>query len=135
MTLAVRGVEYGIKDNNWMIRGLTWNDLDRASITTWFLTCKKCEFSSLLCNLACTSYKVCSSCVNLDSVDSCIMCKGSAGVPGWEIDGFEAEYESLCTRACREARRLISLRPTRSPRLKFPLPCLNSHNADSGEPV
>ena len=37
--------------------------------------------------------------------------------------------------ACRDARRLISRRPTRSPRLKLPLPCLNSHNGESGEPV
>lgn len=38
-------------------------------------------------------------------------------------------------RACREARRLISLSPCRSPRLKLPLPCLNSHSGESGEPV
>jgi hypothetical protein len=37
--------------------------------------------------------------------------------------------------ACLEARRLISRRPTRSPRLKFPLPCLNSHSGVSGDPV
>jgi hypothetical protein len=37
--------------------------------------------------------------------------------------------------ACREARRLISRRPTKSPRLKLPLPCLNSHNGVSGDPV
>jgi len=38
-------------------------------------------------------------------------------------------------RACLDARRLISRRPTRSPRLKFPLPCLNSHSGVSGDPV
>jgi hypothetical protein len=37
--------------------------------------------------------------------------------------------------ACREARRLISRKPTRSPRLKLPLPCLNSQSGESGEPV
>lgn len=37
--------------------------------------------------------------------------------------------------ACREARRLISRRPTKSPRLKLPFPCLNSHNGVSGDPV
>jgi hypothetical protein len=61
---------------------LTCKDLERASITTWFLTCRNCELSSLLCSLACISYKVCSRFVNLDSVDSCIECMGSAGVPG-----------------------------------------------------
>jgi len=40
------------------------------------------------------SYKVCSRLVNLDSVESCIACIGSAGVPGWERGGFGAEYES-----------------------------------------
>lgn len=38
-------------------------------------------------------------------------------------------------RACLDARRLISRRPTRSPLLKLPLPCLNSHRGESGEPV
>lgn len=38
-------------------------------------------------------------------------------------------------RACRDALRLISRRPTRSPLLKFPLPCLNSHKVESGDPV
>lgn len=37
--------------------------------------------------------------------------------------------------ACLEARRLISLSPTRSPRLKLPLPCLNSQSGESGDPV
>ncbi len=104
-------------------------------MTTWFLTCMNWELSSVLCSLACISYKVCSRLVSLDSVDSCIECIGSAGVPGWESGGFGAEYESRWTRACLDARRLISRRPTRSPRLKLPLPCLNSHSGDSGEPV
>lgn len=37
--------------------------------------------------------------------------------------------------ACLDARRLISLKPTRSPLLKLPFPCLNSHNGESGAPV
>lgn len=37
--------------------------------------------------------------------------------------------------ACLDARRLISLNPTRSPLLKLPLPCLNSQSGESGEPV
>lgn len=78
------------------------------------------------------SYRVCSNCVNLDSVDSCIDWIGSAGVPGSESGGLGAEYESRWTKDCREARRLISRRPTRSPRLKLLSPCLNSHSGVSG---
>lgn len=58
---------------------------------------------------------------------------GSAGVPGCEGGGFWLLY-SLCTSAWREARRLISRSPIMSPRLKFPLPCLNSHMVESGVP-
>jgi hypothetical protein len=54
---------------------------------------------------------------------------GGAGILG------ALEKESRCMRACRDARRLISRRPTRSPRLKLPAPCLNSHKGESGEPV
>ena len=38
-------------------------------------------------------------------------------------------------RVCRDARRLMSRKPFKSPRLKLPLPCLNSQNGESGEPV
>lgn len=38
-------------------------------------------------------------------------------------------------RACLEALLLISRRPARSPLLKLPLPCLNSHSVESGDPV
>lgn len=38
-------------------------------------------------------------------------------------------------RVCREARRLISRRPAKSPLLKLPWPCLNSHNGESEEPL
>jgi hypothetical protein len=64
---------------------------------------------------------------------SCMGGIGSAGVPGCDGGGFWLLY-SRCTSACREARRLISRNPTRSPRLKLPLPCLNSHNVASGVP-
>jgi hypothetical protein len=61
---------------------------------------------------------------------------GSAGVPGCEALALWGEgNESLCIKACLEARLLISRSPARSPRLKFPFPCLNSHNAESGAPV
>lgn len=61
---------------------------------------------------------------------------GSTGAPeDGAADFGPVEKESRCMRACREARRLISRRPTRSPRLKLPLPCLNSHRGESGEPV
>lgn len=54
---------------------------------------------------------------------------GGAGILG------ALEKESRWIRACRDARRLISRRPTRSPRLKLPAPCLNSHKGESGDPV
>lgn len=38
-------------------------------------------------------------------------------------------------RACLEARLLISRRPIKSPLLKLPFPCLNSHKVESGDPV
>lgn len=61
---------------------------------------------------------------------------GSTGAPeDGAADFGPVEKESRCMRACREARRLISRRPTRSPRLKLPLPCLNSQRGESGEPV
>lgn len=82
------------------------------------------------------SYRPFSNWASLDSVVSIGGCIGSAGVPGCEYGGgFTEGYESRCTKACRDARLLISRRPTRSPRLKLPFPCLNSHNGDSGEPV
>lgn len=54
---------------------------------------------------------------------------GGAGILG------ALENESRCMSACRDARRLISRSPTRSPRLKLPAPCLNSHRGESGDPV
>lgn len=59
---------------------------------------------------------------------------GSEGPPGWATPGL-CEKESRWMSACLEARLLISLRPTRSPLLKFPFPCLNSQSVESGEPV
>lgn len=61
----------------------------------------------------------------------------SNGGPGWGGAGILGafENESRWISACREALRLISRRPTRSPRLKFPAPCLNSHKGESGDPV
>jgi hypothetical protein len=91
------------------------------------------QFSSLRDSLEDKSYKVCSSPANLDSVVSVI---GSAGVPGEDAVALcPDEKESLCINACLDARLLISLKPTRSPLLKLPFPCLNSQRADSGEPV
>ena len=61
---------------------------------------------------------------------------GSAGVLGWDTLGLWGdEKESRWINACLDARRLISRKPCRSPRLKLPLPCLNSHKVDSGDPV
>lgn len=40
-----------------------------------------------------------------------------------------------CTRLWREARRLISRNPTKSPLLKLFCPCLNSHKGCSGLPL
>jgi hypothetical protein len=61
---------------------------------------------------------------------------GSTGWPaGGPVGSLGAEKESRWMSACLEALRLISLRPTKSPRLKFPLPCLNSHSGVSGDPV
>jgi hypothetical protein len=59
---------------------------------------------------------------------------GSTGAPGVGAPGFWL-LNSRWTRACLDALRLISRRPTRSPLLKFPLPCLNSQSAVSGFPV
>lgn len=62
-------------------------------------------------------------------------CVSAGGAP-CGIANFVAELiESRCARVCRDARLLISRKPTRSPRLKLPLPCLNSQNGESGEPV
>lgn len=54
---------------------------------------------------------------------------------GTTTDFGAVEKESLWISVWREALRLISRKPARSPRLKLPLPCLNSHNGVSGEPV
>jgi len=71
--------------------------------------------------------------INLASTES-VDC--SPGVPGVETAALLGpENESRWIKACRDARRLISRKPTRSPRLKLPFPCLNSHNVESGEPV
>lgn len=45
------------------------------------------------------------------------------------------EKESRWMSVWRDARRLMSRRPFRSPLRKLLLPCLNSHNGESGEPV
>ncbi len=79
------------------------------------------------------SYNVCSMLFTLGSAPSCIGGMGSAGVPGCATGSFALLY-SRCTRAWRDALRLISRNPTRSPRLKLPFPCLNSHSVESGVP-
>lgn len=82
---------------------------------------------------ACMSYRLCSRTLSRDSTGSGI---GSTGAPAGGPDGtLGVENESLWISACREARRLISRSPTKSPRLKLPFPCLNSQSGESGEPV
>ncbi len=104
-----------------------------VSMTACCLSCMWWKFSSLRWSRVLRSNKVCSMLFTLGSGPSCIGGIGSAGVPGCDGGGFALLY-SRCTRAWREARRLISLNPTRSPRLKFPFPCLNSHRVESGVP-
>lgn len=101
-----------------------------VSIMVRCLICMNCAFSSLRCSLQVRSC----TWLSIDrSPCSGIWGSGSAGVAGWDGGGLGLLY-SRCTRACREARLLISRKPTRSPRLKLPFPCLNSHMAVSGAP-
>lgn len=82
---------------------------------------------------ACMSYMLCSRALSRDSTGSGM---GSTGAPAGGPDGtLGVEKESRWMSACLEARRLISRSPTKSPRLKLPLPCLNSHKGESGDPV
>lgn len=68
------------------------------------------------------------------STGSGIVSNGGPGCGGAGIFGA-LEKESRWISAWRDALRLISRKPTRSPRLKLPAPCLNSHRGESGEPV
>lgn len=117
------------RDNSWLKRRRRLT----VSIILCCLICMYCEFSSLRWSRALRSKSMCSILTSLGSPPSCIGGMASAGVPGWVDGGFWWLY-SRCTRAWRDALRLISRKPTRSPRLKFPFPCLNSHMAVSGPP-
>ena len=103
------------------------------SVNTWHLVLKAVLLSSVRINLACISYRLCSRFARRTSPESGT---DSAGVPGCDMLGLcGAEKESRWMRVCLDALRLISRKPARSPLLKLPLPCLNSHSVDSGDPV
>lgn len=90
-------------------------------------------FSSVRASLWLISNRAPSTDIIRDSIESpgC-----SLGVPGTEGPALLVpENESRCMRACLDARRFMSRRPTKSPRLKLPPPCLNSQSVESGEPV
>lgn len=76
----------------------------------------------------------CSRKLSLASTGSGI---ASTGPPTGGADGAfgPVENESRWISACLDALRLISRSPTKSPLLKLPLPCLNSHKGESGEPL
>lgn len=115
------------------ISGLTWWHLVSPSIAIWQRLDNMWLFSSDRASLWLISNSVVSTAIILDSIGSpgC-----SLGVPGTEGPALLVpENESRCIRACLDARRFISRRPTRSPRLKLPPPCLNSQSVESGEPV
>lgn len=113
---------------------LHWWHLVRPSLSTLHLFCAVTNASSVLASLEYRSCKFHSRMFNRASTGSGI---GSIGVPaGWGVGIFGAlEKESRCIRAWRDALRLISRKPIRSPLLKLPLPCLNSHIVESGDPV
>ena len=104
------------------------------SVSTAHFVLSAVLLSSVLMSLACISQKLCSRWARRASPPTSGI--GSAGVPGCDTLGLcGEENESRWISACLDARRLISRSPTRSPLLKFPLPCLNSQRVDSGAPV
>ena len=104
------------------------------SIKTAAFWLRYAHVSSDRCICECMLCMLYSSALSRDSTGSGICCStGCAG--GGPVGILGAENESRWMSACLEARRLISRKPTRSPRLKFPLPCLNSHSGESGDPV
>lgn len=112
----------------------TWWHLVTPSLSAWHLELNAVLLSSVRTNRVCNSYRLCSKLIILASLES--SGTGSAGVPGCETLGlWVVEKESRWIKACLDARLLISRRPARSPLLKLPLPCLNSHKAESGDPV
>lgn len=112
---------------------LTWWHLVSPSIAVWQRLDNMALLSSVRASLWLISNRAPSTDIIRDSIESpgC-----SLGVPGTEGPAlFVPGKESRCMRACLDARRFMSRKPTRSPRLKLPPPCLNSQSVESGEPV
>ena len=138
MTICVRSLFHyrGQHHNQSLFNSLTCWQRDKLSLSMAHLVLKAVLLSSVRMSRACSSYKLCSMFPSLGSPTCSAGPAGSAGVPGCETLALWGEVnDSRWINACLEALRLISRNPAKSPLLKLPLPCLNSHKAESGCPV